>query len=93
MRRRARTDANHQQIRSALRAVGWTVLDSSRFGDGWPDLVACRRGAVVFVEVKDGAKVKSRQKLTPDELEFRALVEGAGVPYRVVVSIEEAAKL
>lgn len=93
MRRAARVDANHQQIRSALEAVGWCVIDTSRIGDGFSDLVCARRGVVVFVEVKDGSKPPSDRRLTPAEEMFRMRVETAGIRYHVVTSIPEAVTL
>lgn len=93
MKRRARVDANHADVRDTLRDLGWTVIDCSRFGDGFSDLIACRRGVVLFVEVKDGSKSQSRQRLTQDEQAFRDLIEGAGAHYRVVRSIQEAVDL
>lgn len=60
-----RTDANHQLIRDGLRAEGWDVLDLSGAGDGVGDLcVAVAPGVPHFLEVKDGDKVESAQKLT-----------------------------
>ena len=64
VRRRARVDANHGEVRSALRAAGWTVVDCAGVGSGFPDLLIAKHGRVMMVEIKDGAKVKSAQKLT-----------------------------
>ena len=93
MRRRARVDANHGEVRSALRAAGWTVVDCAGVGSGFPDLIIVRRGTIRMVEIKDGAKVKSAQKLTEDEVQFHQLMAAAGVTVSVVTSVEEALAL
>ena len=93
MRRRARVDANHAQIRSALRAAGWTVVDCAGVGSGFPDLLIAKQGRLVMVEIKDGAKVKSAQKLTADEQQFHASMAAAGVIVSVITSVEEALAL
>lgn len=93
VRRRARVDANHGEVRSALRAAGWTVVDCAGVGSGFPDLLIARNGVVRMVEIKDGAKVKSAQKLTEDEVQFHALMAAAGVTVQVVTSVEEALAL
>ena len=60
-----RTDANHAHIREGLRKQGWQVLDLSAAGCGVPDLaVALAPGTPWFLEVKDGDKPLSAQKLT-----------------------------
>lgn len=65
MRYAKRTDANHAAIRDALRALGWVVDDLSGAGGGVPDLVvAIAPGKPHFLEIKDGAKPFSAQKLT-----------------------------
>ena len=93
MRRRARVDANHAEVRSALRAAGWTVVDCAGVGSGFPDLLIAKHGRVLMVEIKDGAKVPSKQKLTEDEVQFHALMAAAGVTVSVVTSVEEALAL
>jgi Holliday junction resolvase len=88
-----RTDANHAAIRDVLRQLQWLVFDTSAIGRGWPDLVALRGGQVRFVEVKDGAKVKSQQKLKPAQVALHAAFKAAGCPVVVVTSVEEAEAL
>lgn len=89
MRRRARTDANHEAVRTALRAAGWTIFDASRVGAGFPDLVALKGGRTVFVEVKDGGKSASRRRLTEDEARVHAAFAAAGCPVVVVETVEQ----
>jgi hypothetical protein len=86
--RAARTDANQVAIVEALRAVGAKVYVSSSFGQGFPDLVCLYRGRLSLLEVKDGSKPPSAQKLTPEQVRFHA--EWDGGPVHVVNSVEAA---
>lgn len=47
-----RTDTTHAPIRAALRKAGLQVIDASRVGDGFPDLIVHGRQRVVLVECK-----------------------------------------
>jgi hypothetical protein len=70
MRRAARIDANQTAVTKALRDAGMTVAVTSSLGKGFPDLVVGFRGLTCLVELKDGAKPPSAQKLTADEQQF-----------------------
>ena len=71
MRRAKRTDANHAEIRDGLRAMGWEVYDFSGIGGGLPDLgVSVAPGVPHFLEIKDGGKPLSAQKLTARQEEW-----------------------
>lgn len=90
MRRAAKTDDNHASVVKALRSSGCWVLDLSAVGKGCPDLLV--HGPVYpwdfkLLEVKDGSKSPSRQRLTPDQVEFHSGVRG---PVHVVKSEAEA---
>lgn len=85
MRLRPRTDANQVTIMKALRQMGCEVLSLAAVGHGCPDLLVCRGHRLCLVEVKDGAKVKSAQKLTPDQVAFHSKW-----PVHVVTSLDEA---
>jgi hypothetical protein len=89
MRRAAKTDANHAEIRDGLRQIpGVTVKDTSNIGGGFPDLVVGLRGKTVLMELKDGAKVPSARKLTSAQ---RAFVDNwTGGTIFVVESLEQA---
>jgi Holliday junction resolvase len=90
MRRAAKVDANQPEIVQALRDAGWSVAVMSAVGQGFPDLVIGRDGVNVLVEVKDGSKPPSAQKLTPDQVEFHAAWNGR---IEVVNSVESALQL
>lgn len=52
MRRAAKKDANHNAIAEVFRAMGCSVLDLSRVGQGCPDLLVGFPHTAVLVEVK-----------------------------------------
>ena len=68
MRRAAKVDANQKQIVEALRRVGCSVTHLHAVGSGCPDLLVGFRGKNILIEVKDGKKPPSKQKLTPDQI-------------------------
>ncbi len=70
MRRAAKVDANHTQVVEALRAAGAVVYSLAAVGNGMPDLMVLHAGRTLLMEIKDGSKVKSAQKLTPDQVKF-----------------------
>lgn len=49
----AKKDANHADIVKALEDGGVSVLDISGLGGGLPDLIVCRRGITLLVEIKN----------------------------------------
>ncbi|MEM8616770.1 MAG: hypothetical protein AAGF20_07525 [Pseudomonadota bacterium] len=67
MRRAARVDRNQAEIVKALRQVGATVTPTHTVGGGFPDIVVGYQGATYALEIKDGTKLPSAQKLTEDE--------------------------
>ena len=70
MRYKGKVDANQKQIVSHLRQIGASVLILSSVGSGCPDILVGYRGVNYLMEIKDGRKVPSAQKLTRDELAF-----------------------
>lgn len=88
-----RTDANHRDVAKAMEQAGFTVIDFSSVGRGVPDLYAAKAGRGLWVEVKDGSKVPSARKLTPDQLRFRERMARAGIHVYVVTSAEDAVRL
>jgi len=85
-----KTDANQTVIAGALRKVGALVSLTHMVGGGFPDLIVGYRKRLVMLEIKDGTKVPSARKLTEAEEAFRSLWVGAGLPYHVVNSVDEA---
>tara|TARA_R110000782_G_scaffold126070_1_gene217675 strand:+ start:291 stop:584 length:294 start_codon:yes stop_codon:yes gene_type:complete len=83
----ARVDANQKAIVAALRACGVTVQHLHQVGAGCPDLLCAVSGHVFLVEVKDGAKSKSEQKLTPDQVIWHAAWQAE---VHVINSIDDA---
>jgi hypothetical protein len=88
MRYAARVDANQNEIVSVLRAAGATVHSMAALGDGFPDLLLGHAGKTALIEVKDGSKVPSKRKLTPDQQAFHATWKGGTL---AVVDSAEAA--
>ena len=70
MRTAARVDDNQGAIVKVLRKAGASVRSTAAIGKGFPDIVVGYKGINYLCEIKDGAKVKSAQKLTPDEQDF-----------------------
>ena len=70
MRRAAKIDANQNEIVDALRLAGASVAITSAVGDGFPDLVVGYEGENYLLEIKDGKKSPSKQRLTPDQKIF-----------------------
>jgi hypothetical protein len=87
MRRAARTDANQAEVVKALRAAGATVTDTSGVGGGFPDLAVGYGGLNYFLEVKDGSKPPSAQKLSQHQEKWHREWKG----HACVVNSPEAA--
>jgi hypothetical protein len=90
MRKRARIDANQSSVVNALRAEGVSVLSLAPMGGGVPDLLCSRRNRTWLVEIKNGALVHSKQKLTPMEFEFHSSWQGE---LWLVNSVDQAMEL
>ena len=90
MNKYGKPDANHAEIVRILRRCGCMVADTKMVGSGFPDIVAWnpRNNILVMLEIKDGNKPPSKQKLTKAEEQFHADWDGA--PVFVVNSSEEA---
>jgi hypothetical protein len=90
VRRAAKVDANQTEIVKALRQVGASVQSLASTGKGVPDLLVGFRGKNLLLEVKDGGKVKSARKLTPDQVAWHQDWRGH---VAVVESVEQAIKI
>lgn len=84
MRRAARVDRPHAEFVRLFRQLGALVIDTSRVGGGFPDLLCVIRSQWVAVEIKDGAKPPSRRVLTKAQVELHADIAAAGQRIHVV---------
>lgn len=87
MKRAARVDANQANIVGALRKAGCKVQHLHAIGRGCPDLLACYRGLLILIEVKDGAKPPSARRLTPDEQRWHD--EWHDAPVYIVAQVDD----
>jgi Holliday junction resolvase len=90
MRKAAKTDANQTQVVNALRQAGASVQSLAAIGRGCPDLLVGYQGINYLMEVKDGSKVPSAQKLTIDQEHWHSVWKGV---VHVVKSEDEALKI
>jgi hypothetical protein len=90
MRQAARIDANQPKIVEALEKVGCTVQHLHTLGKGCPDLLVGYRDINYLFEITDGDKPLSKQRLTPDELEWHSGWRGL---VWTVNSIEDALRV
>lgn len=86
----AKIDANQNEIVAALRNIGCTVQILSSVGKGCPDILVGFRGENFLIEIKDGNKPPSGQKLTPDQVEWHANWNGQ---VNVANSVEAAIEI
>jgi len=77
MRRAAKVDRNQAEIVAALRAHGASVQPLHTVGQGCPDLLVGFDGQNFLLEIKDGQKIPSKQRLTPDQVEWHSAWGGA----------------
>lgn len=68
--RAKRIDVNQTEIVDALRDNGCSVAITSSLGNGFPDIVVAKDKRTVLMEIKDGEKCPSQQKLTIKEARF-----------------------
>lgn len=66
----SRVDTNHRAVVTELRQMGLSVRDTSRLGQGFPDIVVGRQNRNYLFEIKDPDKKPSARRLTPDEATF-----------------------
>lgn len=76
MRLKAKVDDNQKEITAALRKLGCSVQILSQIGKGCPDILIGYKGRNYLVEIKDGKKVPSARKLTPDEKDWHEAWQG-----------------
>lgn len=76
VRRAARVDANQSLLVELWRRLGATVQILSAVGNGCPDILLGYNGLNALVEIKDGSKVPSKQKLNKLQVEFHEAWRG-----------------
>lgn len=81
MRYAAKVDDNQPAIIAALRKAGCSVTPTHQAGKGFPDLAVGRQGRTYLLEIKDGDKIPSKQKLTDDQVRWH----GAWLGHKAVV--------
>ncbi|WP_386681891.1 hypothetical protein [Loktanella sp. R86503] len=81
MRYAAKVDDNQPEIIEALRKAGCSVTPTHQAGKGFPDLAVGRQGRTYLLEIKDGSKIPSKQKLTDDQVRWH----GAWLGHKAVV--------
>lgn len=86
----AKIDRNQPEVVKAMRATGATVQHLHAVGSGCPDLLCAVNGINFLVEVKDGEKAPSAQKLTPDQVVWHAAWKA---PVYVINSVPAAIEL
>ncbi len=74
MRRAARVDANHSEIKACFLKLGYSVKDVFQIPN-FCDLAISKNNRTFLIEVKDSTKPPSKRKLTPGEQEFHAAWE------------------
>ena len=86
-RQAAKTDTYHAETRDTLRSLGYTVIDTARIGNGFPDLmVVDADGFVTLIEVKsDGGSA------TESEVQF--MLKFVNQAYRIAFSVEQAIRI
>jgi hypothetical protein len=87
MRQRGKVDQNQAEIVRRLRSLGASVAILSSLGNGVPDVLVGLRGRNVLMEIKDGSKPKSAQRLTSAEQTFQQQWAGQ---YAIVRNVAEA---
>lgn len=84
-RRAARVDDNQPEIVKAFRDLGWYVLIISQLKNCC-DIIVSKKGRTIAVEIKDGKKSKSQQKLSDGELKFKSEWQGE---YKLITCIND----
>lgn len=88
MRRASRRDGNHQAVVARFRALGCTVFETDRVGEGFPDIVVGCLGSNRLVEIKNPASRYGKAGLNEAQLRFNRDWRGDGL--WVVTSEDEA---
>jgi predicted transcriptional regulator len=79
MRHAAKRDENHQVIADRFRALGCSVFETHRVGEGFPDLVVGCIGVNHLVEVKNPETRYGRAGFNGNQTTFNAAWRGNNV--------------
>ena len=60
--RKHKRDATHEDIAKVLEDFGFSVVDTSKLGDGFGDMVVGRNGVTDIIEAKSGENAPFTQK-------------------------------
>lgn len=83
-----RKDTTHKGIADGLKAAGFSVADTSRLGDDFPDLVIGKHGIDAKVECKTPRGNKTaEERLTDGQTGFKDQWKGA--PVIVAYTLED----
>jgi Holliday junction resolvase len=89
MIRAARIDRNQPEIVAAFRKLGWSVLIISQLKNCC-DVIVSKNMITIAIEIKDGEKPLSKQKLTEGEVKFMESWQGR---YEIVRSVDDVVKI
>jgi len=94
-RQKARVDKPHDQIKKALKQAGYNVIDSSKFGGGFPDLVVVlKTGRVALIfEVKNPPDHPTWRRPEFTEAELKFMMQLVEPVYRVIDDPQSAIDL
>ncbi len=94
MRKRTnKVDANQNELVELWRGFGAVAIPVSGDPEVGFDVILAFRGKISLVEVKDGNKPPSKQKLTPGELKRKEELESVECKLDIVTTPEEAVAL
>lgn len=81
VRKIAKKDDNHNEIKKGLEGAGFSVWDTHQMGNDFPDMIIARNSLTAVVEIKSGSG-----KLTKGQIEFKLLWRGKHI---VAKSVED----
>lgn len=74
-----------------MRVAGATVHSLAGLGNGLPDVLVGYKGVTILMEIKDGDKSPSRQRLTDYQVTFMS--NWTGGPLAIVNDVESALRI
>lgn len=86
-----KVDANHKEIVDAMKAVGASIIDTSRLGKGMPDVIVGFRGQTILMEIKNPKTQYGRKGLNANQRKWAE--EWSGGPLSIVDSVDAALRM